>query len=266
MDMAISRDGTQIAFDREGEGPAVILVAGATCTRSSWSGPEIAKGLSSGFTVINYDRRGRGDSGDTLPYTVEKEVDDIEALIGAAGGRASLFGHSSGACLVLEAALRLADRVEKIALYEPPYNDDPDYRVAWSAYLEELGDLLAHDRRGEAFALFMRFVGVPESEIDTMRHSPMWPFLEAVAPTLAYDHAYLLEDPRVPTERAAALNTPALVACGSASFPFMATTARTLSEAMPRAELHTVEGQGHEVSPEAIVQLLASFLSSGGGR
>jgi pimeloyl-ACP methyl ester carboxylesterase len=124
-----SKDGTKIAYDKMGHGPAVILVAGALCSRSFWSGPELAKLLAHGFTVYNYDRRGRGESDDTKPYAVAREIEDIEALIDEAGGSASLYGHSSGAALALEAAIRLVKKVKKLALYEAPYNDDAEAKL-----------------------------------------------------------------------------------------------------------------------------------------
>ncbi len=153
-----SQDGTKIAYDKIGHGPAVILVAGALCSRSFWSGPELAKLLARSFTVYNYDRRGRGDSGDTKPYAVAREIEDIEALIDEAGGSAYLYGHSSGAALALEAALRLGNTVKKLAMYEAPYNDDAEAQRAWKQYIKQLTEALAADRRGDAVALFMELV------------------------------------------------------------------------------------------------------------
>src|SRR5207302_3085775 len=215
MHIVTSKDGTNIAYDMQGEGQAVILVAGALCARLSWSGPELAKLLSPHFTVFAYDRRGRGDSGDTRPYAVEREVEDIEALIDEAGGVASLYGHSSGAALALEATVKLGDKVKKLAMYEVPYNDESQARRAWSQYIQQLTELLAADRRGDAVALFMRYVGTPADQIEAMRHAPVWPMLEAIAPTLAYDHTAILgEDSSIPIERAASVRVPTLVMNG----------------------------------------------------
>src|SRR5438067_2998817 len=138
-----SADGTTLAFDQLGKGPALILVGGALCARLSWSGPQLSKLLAPHFTVYNYDRRGRGDSGDTKPYAVAREVEDIEALIDEAGGSASLYGHSSGAALALEAALRLGKKVKKLAMYEAPYNDDAEAQRAWKEYIKQLTEALA---------------------------------------------------------------------------------------------------------------------------
>jgi len=262
MDTVTSRDGTKIAFDKVGKGPAVILVAGALCARLSWSGAGLSKLLAPQLTVYNYDRRGRGDSGDTPPYAVEREIDDIEALVDDAGGQASLYGHSSGACLAMEAAAKLGGKIAKLAMYEAPYNNDADAQTAWNEYLKELGRLLAAGRRGDAVALFMKYVGTPEAQIEGMRHAAMWPAFEAIGPTLAYDHVGVMGTiASVPVARAASVSVPALVMNGSASPPFMHETARALSRAMPRAQLHTLEGQRHDVSPQVLAPLLAEFFA-----
>ena len=260
---ATSKDGTKIAYDKQGEGPAVILVYGALCYRSFGSLPELDKLLAQHFTVYNYDRRGRGDSGDTRPYAVEREVEDIEALIDEAGGVAYLYGHSSGAALALEATIKLGGKVKKLAMYEAPYNDDDEARRAWKEYIKQLTELLAADRRGDAVALFMKLVGTPADQIEAMRHAPIWPMLEAIAPTLAYDHTAILgEDGSVPIERAASVRVPALVMNGGASYAFMYETARALSQAMPNAQLRTLEGQTHEVDPKVLAQALVEFLTA----
>jgi pimeloyl-ACP methyl ester carboxylesterase len=262
MDTVTSKDGTRIAFDKEGKGPAVILVAGALCARLSWSGPEIARLLAPHYTVYNYDRRGRGDSGDTLPFAVQREIEDIEALIDDAGGSAALFGHSSGACLAMEAAQKLGSKVNKLAMYEAPYDDDPQDRQLWGAYIQQLTELLAANRRGDAVALFMRFVGTPAEQIDNMRQAPFWAGLEALAPSLAREHAALLGKVRsIPIERASRVKVPALIMYGGASYPFMKVTAQTLSRAMPHAELCMLEGQTHDVKTEALVPVLEEFFT-----
>lgn len=258
-----SKDGTKIVYDKQGEGPAVILVDGALCTRSFGSKPELVTLLAPHFTIYSYDRRGRGDSGDTKPYAVEREIEDIEALIDEAGGVAGLYGHSSGAALALEAAVTLGDKIKKIAMFEAPYNDDREAQRGWREYTQQLTKLLAADRRGDAIALFMALVGMPADQIEGMRRAPMWPVLEAIAPTLAYDHIAIKgEDGTIPTERAARLTVPALVMNGGASFPFMYDTARALSKAMPHAQLRTLEGQRHDVSPEVLAPVLVAFFSA----
>ena len=262
MQTVTSQDGTTIAYDQTGQGPVIILVVGALCTRSTSGAVDLAQRLSSQFTVLNYDRRGRGESGDTAPYSIGREVEDLAALIDVAGGPAHLYGHSSGGALVLEAALLLGERVGRLALYEVPYNDDPSVQPAWQAYLADLGPLLAAGRRGDALARFMRQVGTPDEQIAGMRRAPFWPALEALAPTMAYDHAALLgPDGTVPSDRVADLEHPALLMSGSASFPFMRETALTLAAAMPNASALVLEGQTHEIDPAVLAPVLTHFFT-----
>ena len=259
-----SRDGTTIAYDQIGQGPVVILVDGALQYRAFDQGmAQLADLLSPHFTVIRYDRRGRGDSTDTQPYAVAREVEDIEALVDASGGKAFLYGISSGAALAMEAALVLGDKIEKLAMYEPPYNDDTAARQAWGEYTKKLGELLAEDRKRDAVGLFMMYVGMPEEHLAGMHQHPMWPLWEAIGHTLAYDHtAILREDASVPVERAAQMNVPTLLITGGASFPFMSETAKKLVQAIPHAEHRILEGQTHEVASEAIAPVLIDFFHS----
>jgi pimeloyl-ACP methyl ester carboxylesterase len=263
MRTVVSQDGTKIAYDKQGEGPAVVLVAGALCARLTWSGPQLSQLLAPHFSVYNFDRRGRGDSGDTKPYAVEREIEDIEALIDEAGGTACLYGHSSGAALALEVAVRHGRKVRKLAIYEAPYNDAPEAWEAWGQYIAELTGALATDRRSDAVALFMKYVGIPADRIDGMRRTPVWPVLEALAPTLAYDHTAILgKDASVPGERASTVTVPTLVMSGGASYPFMRETARTLSQAIPRAQLRTLEAQTHDVDVRVLTPVLMEFFLS----
>src|SRR5229473_8283721 len=184
MRKVISKDGTPIAFDQSGQGPAIILVAGATATRLAEA--SLAAALAPHFTVFAYDRRGRGDSGDTAPYSVEREVEDIEALIKEAGGSAFVFGISSGAALALEAANRgLA--IRQLALYEAPFIVDDSRPPIPNDFLARLDELISSKRRGDAVRLFMKLVGVPGIFILLMRFMPAWSKLTAVAHTIAYD-------------------------------------------------------------------------------
>ena len=263
MNTLSSQDGTTIAYDKEGEGPALILVDGALTVHSSGSGAELARLLAPRFTVYGFDRRGRGGSGDTPPYAVDREIDDIEALTDRAGGSAYLYGHSSGGPLAMQAAIRLGSKVTKIAMYEPPYNNDPGAQQSWSQYLGQLRQTLAEGRRGDAVALFMGLIGTPAEQIDGMRRAPFWPGLEAVAPTLAYDHAAILGEPwSVPTELAARVRVPALVITGDAGLSFMPEAARTLSQAIPQGQLRMLAGQTHQVDPGVVAPVLTEFLTS----
>ncbi|HSJ55589.1 MAG TPA: alpha/beta hydrolase [Anaerolineae bacterium] len=256
-----SKDGTIIAFDRVGRGPVVILVDGAMGSRDGWGLRPLAERLAGHFTVYTYDRRGRGESGNTLPFALEREIEDIEALIDdAGGGAAHLYGISSGAALALEAALALGDRVAKLALYEAPYNSDETARRNWKEYRRALAELLAEDRRGDAVALFMKLVGADDEGVEGMRQSPMWPLMEAIGHTLAYDAEALGQDGSVPVARAARLAVPTLVMNGDASYPFMHETAVALAAAIPNAQHRVLAGQTHEVEVEALAPLLITFF------
>ena len=260
MDTLTSRDGTAIAYDRQGQGPALILVDGALTVHSSDSG-ELARLLAPHFTVYGFDRRGRGGSGDTPPYAVDREIDDIEALTDRAGGSAFLYGHSSGGPLAMRAAIRLGRKVAKLAMYEPPYNNDPDAQESWSRYLGQLRQALAEGCHGAAVALFMQLIGLPAEQIAGLRRAPSWPGMEAVAPTLAHDHAAIMgESWSVPTVLAARVPVPALVMAGDAGLPFMAGTALALSQAMPQGRLRILEGQTHAVDPAVLAPVLAEFF------
>jgi pimeloyl-ACP methyl ester carboxylesterase len=265
MPTVTSKDGTTIAYSALGQGPAVILVDGATGFRWSPEPSELAQLLAPKFTVYTYDRRGRGESGDTTPFALEREIEDIEALIDAAGGAAALYGISSGGALALEATLGLPGKVTKLAIYEVPYDDSAGGIQAWHAYRSQLAEFLATGQRGEAAALFMRFVGAPEEMVMGMRQSPMWTIMEAVAPTLPYDAAALGPDRRVPTARAAAVTVPTLIMDGGASvetIPFMRATAETLAAAIPHAQRETLEGQSHNVDAKVLAPVLTAFFQS----
>lgn len=261
LQTVISKDATCIAFNQTGKGPTLVLVSGAIQHRAFDQGlDQLTELLAPHFTVISYDRRGRGDSSDTEPYSVEREVEDIEALIDAAGGRAFLYGISSGAALAMEAAIKLGSKVEKLAMYEAPYNDEAVARQAWVDYRRKLDQTLAEGRRGDAVGLFMMLVGMPAEHLPGMRQSPLWPVFEAVAPTLAYDAAVLGKEASVPTERAVGVKVPALVMDGGASYPFMGVSAKALAKAMPHAQHRTLEDQTHEVAAQAIAPALVGFF------
>lgn len=265
MKTVTSKDGTTIAFDKEGQGPALILVGGAFEHRA-WNSEtaQLAASplLAQHFSVYHYDRRGRGDSTDTPPYTVEREIEDLEALIDQAGGAAFVFGISSGAALALEAAISLGPLIKKLAIYEAPYNSQDTARQAWRNYREQLNEVLAKNQRGDAVALFMMLVGMPAEHVPQMRLHPLWPMWEGLAPTLAYDAAVLGEDASVPIARAAALEMPALIMDGGASFPFMHSSAVALAKAIPKAQHRTLEGQTHEVAVEVLAPVLVEFFNS----
>lgn len=260
---AASKDGTQIAYDVHGSGSPVVLVEGAMGYRGFGFSSHLAELLAPHFTVVSFDRRGRGESTNPKLFAIEREIEDIEALIGVSGGSAVLFGMSSGACLALEATVTLGEKVKKLAMYEAPYDSDEGTQPLWRAYRRDLDSLLAQGRRGDAVALFMRLVGVPDGTVDGMRKSAEWSVFEAVAPTLAYDAAEIGEDRSVPVERAGQVEVPVLVMDGGANLEnmlFMHASALSLAEAMPHAMHRSLDGQTHDVNLEVLAPVLIDFF------
>ena len=264
MSRVTSRDGTPIAYDRKGSGPAVILVGGglvdpATGRAGRSENAPLASELAMRFTVYNYDRRGRADSGDTLPYAVEREIEDIDALIAEAGGSAHLHGVSSGGALALEAAAAgLA--IDKVSVYELPYLIGEEASRHWREYVAELRAALAEGRRGDAVELFMRVAGAPEESIAGAKASPMWPGLEAVAHTLAYDAAVLGDD-HPPSGRLAEVTQPTLILTGG-SDDFFERAADATAASLPHAEREVLRGQTHVADPKALAPVLERFYTS----
>lgn len=261
MPNVISKDGTRIAYDKKGEGPAVILINGALSVRSA--GLPIAELLAPHFTVYCFDRRGRGDSTDTQPYSPDREVEDIEALIALENNPVHLFGSSSGGALAIEAAIRLGGKVKKLAVYEVPYDSSEAGVKAWREYRALLADLLKAGRREDAVLLFLRFVGIPNGMLEQMRNSPAWKSMEALAPTIAYDNAVLGENRIVPSERARSIKAQALVMEGTVShetMPFMRATAEELTRAIPNARHETLVRQQHQADPKVIAPILTGFF------
>ncbi|MFF1878951.1 alpha/beta fold hydrolase [Leifsonia sp. NPDC058230] len=261
MSTLVSPDGTTIAFETVGDGPALILVDGASCYRDAGPMRSIADALSVTFEVVLYDRRGRGASGDTLPFAVQREIEDLGALIDQVGGAARLFGISSGAALVLAAAEALgAQKVTGIALFEPPFMPPPALPAA-AVYTRELQAALAAGDRAAAVELFLARVGLPPQAIEGMRHSPAWPGMESIAPTLAYDDA-AMGDSAVPVERAKRIRVPALALVGGASPDFLRYGAEEVAAALPSAEVVVLEGQTHDVAAEAVAPALVDFFTA----
>src|SRR5713226_5155261 len=231
-----SKDGTAIAFDRIGYGPPVILIDGALCYRGMGQSGQLAELLAPYFTVFTYDRRGRGESGDTAPYRVEREVEDVAEVLSEAGGAAFLWGTSSGAVLALEAANRLRG-IKKLALYEAPFIVD-DSRSTTERDWAKIAEAVAANRRSEAVKLFLKSVGVPAFFISVMPLMPMWPKLKAIAHTLLYDGAIVGDNQRgkpLPGGRWASVTVPALVMDGGKSPEWMHHGNRSLASALPNA-------------------------------
>ena len=258
MNTTTSSDGTAIAYDRFGGGPPVIMTAGAFNTRSTTE--PLAQALAPRFTVLNYDRRGRGDSGDTAPYAVDREIEDLAALISAAGGSASVFGYSSGATLALKAAANGLP-VTKLVLYEPPFNTDDSYPALPAGFATQLAELVSAGRRSDAVELYQtKAVGIPEEVVAQMRHAPFRPGMEALAHTLAYDAA-VVGDRSLPAALLATVTIPALVISGEQSPPFLRNAARAAAAALPGGRLSVLPGQGHDINPEATAPVMAEFLA-----
>lgn len=260
MNTVTSKDSSVITYDLLGNGQPVVLVSGGSVDKSS--NAPLAALLAPQFTVYNYDRRGRDASGDTQPYAVEREVEDIEAVIDAAGGSACLFGSSSGAALALEAARLLPGKVRKLALWEPPYSPDANSRRPPLDAAQTFHDLVAAGKRGEAAEYFMaQVVGMPADFVAFARSQPWWAGQEAIAHTLEYD-ARIMGDYLIPAERAASVQTPTVVIAGGADFAFMTKTAQVLAGVMPHARAHILEGQSHNVQPEVLAPVLIEFFTN----
>lgn len=253
----VSRDGTPIAYERRGQGPAVILVSGAMSTGATVA--PLAPLLADRFGVIVYDRRGRGGSGDTPPYTVAREVEDLAALIEVAGGDAALYGISSGGALVLEAAASGLP-LRQVAVYETPFADYGGGAKERAEYTRNLTEALAEGRNGDAVELFLRLTGMAEEMIQGARNSPMWPGMEAIAPSLAHDNA-VMGDGLVPRERLAEITVPVLAVAGGASGAWMRDATKAVAQAAPKGSYRTLEGQTHIVDPNALAPVLAEFFA-----
>jgi pimeloyl-ACP methyl ester carboxylesterase len=264
MSTVRSADGTTIAYTRAGQGPPLILVDGALCSRSFGPMPKLAEQLTSHFTVYTYDRRGRGDSGDTAPYEPGREVEDLEALVALAGEGVYVHGTSSGAALALEAAKHIRS-IAKLAVYEPPFIVDGTRSPMPEDYLPRLKALVADGQRGDAIKMFMRFVGTPAIFTAVMPLTPVWPKLKTVAPTLPYDitivHDHQRGIPLTPAEWAA-IKVPTLVAAGGKSPAWMTNGTRALVGALPDATYRTLPGQNHMVKAQAIAPVLTEFFTA----
>jgi pimeloyl-ACP methyl ester carboxylesterase len=267
MNRVVSKDGTAIAFDNSGQGPAVILIPPAFGTRADAA--SLAAALASDFTVFAYDRRGRGGSGDTAPYAVEREVEDLDAVIEAAGGSAFVYGHSSGAVLALHAAQVLPTKITRLALYEPPFVVDDSRPPMPEDFAAHLVELIAAGRRGDAVEYWQTQLGIPAEAIAQMRASPMWTGLEALAPTLPYDATIMGDTQRgnaLPLRQWASVKVATLVMdgttmMGSEDFhTFMRHGADELGRVLPNAQRRILEGQDHGPADDVLAAALKAFF------
>lgn len=268
MPTVSSRDGTSIAYDKTGTGPALIVVTGATAFRAFDPTLQTLAGLlADQLTVINYDRRGRGESGDNGPYdpasAPQREIEDIAALIDAAGGRASLLGFSSGAVLALEATAAGLP-VDRLVMYEPPFIlPGQDFPPPASDYVETLTRFGADGDKDAAPAYFMQSVGMPSEAIEGMKHSPVWPLMQSIGPTIAYDGQVMFDAYYTAAKfpaRWQEVTQAVLVLNGDASFPFMPAAADAVAAELPNATRQTLPGQDHGPKPEVMAPVLREFL------
>jgi pimeloyl-ACP methyl ester carboxylesterase len=256
-----SRDGTPIAFERLGVGEPVVLVAGSLQGMATLH--PYAEELSRHLTVFNYDRRGRGDSGDTAPYAVEREIEDLSAVVAEAGGRASLYGHSSGAALVLHAA-SYGLPIDKIVLHEPPFGPGTDEeRRVEQQEAERISALLAQERRREAVTFYLASMGMPTEVVDHLSQDPA---MLANAPTIPYDPFEIMSEHsrggKTPADQARSVTVLALVLVGGASPEWMIDAGRHIADALPNGRLRVLEGQEHVVPPEVLVPVLTAFITN----
>lgn len=264
MPTVISKDGTRIAYDRQGQGLPIILADGALCYRAFGPMKPLAALLAKHFTVYTYDRRGRGESGDTPPYAIDREVEDLQALLEEAGGSAYVYGISSGAALALEAANRFP-AIKKLALYEAPFVVDDSSPPVPEDFLARLNALLAAGRRGSAVRLFMKLVGVPAVFVALMRVMPSWSKLTGVAHTLPYDITLTKDQQKgqpLPAGRWSSITVPTLAVAGGKSPAWMRNAMRALADVLPNATCRTLDGQTHMVSPKALAPVLLEFFAA----
>ncbi|HEX2861119.1 MAG TPA: alpha/beta hydrolase [Lacunisphaera sp.] len=256
-----SKDGVKIAFEKSGSGPAVILVGGALSDRKG--GQPLAARLAGNFTVYVFDRRGRGESTDAKTYAVEREIEDLAALIHDAGGSASLYGVSSGAALALHAAAKLGPaKVPRLALYEPPYAaTDAEQKETFIGQKRRTNELIKTGQPGDAAAYFLGAIGTPPELLKKMQASPDWENMRKIDFTLEYDYA-VLGDGTVPEAAAKSVVVPTLVLDGEKTLDFMHVTADRVAALVPGAKRKTLKGQTHQAAPEVTAPVLIEFFQA----
>lgn len=258
MQTTKSKDGTTLAYDIYGNGPALIYITGASCFRSFGPIVQDAKVFSNEFTVYNYDRRGRGDSGNTLPYSVEKEVEDIEAMIDAAGGKAYLYGHSSGAVLALEAALKLKSKINKVVIYDPSYVHSEAEKISYGKLSKEVIKLIKEGKNAKAMKHFLVGIGMPKIFVFLLPLFPGWRKMVALAPTLEYDINLTKDLP--PLERVSEIKVPVRIVVGEKSPEGVQEVGELLEKVIPGATIVKILGQDHMVNAKVLLPVLSNFL------
>ncbi|MFE5479807.1 alpha/beta fold hydrolase [Nocardia sp. NPDC056541] len=260
MRIATSKDGTELAYDVSGDGPALVYITGATCFRRFRPIAGDVRVFATRFTVYNYDRRGRGDSGDLQPYAIEREVDDIEAMVDAAGGRAILYGHSSGAALALEAAVRMPDKIDRVVIYDAPYVHDETEQASYAELAATVRALLDQAKNARALKAFLRGIGMPGAFVALLPLFPGWTTMKALAPTLMYDIA--ITETLPPVQRFEEIRVPVKVVVGEKNPTGMHQVSRELAAAIPQASHRVLAGQDHMVSAKALLPILTDSVAN----
>lgn len=256
MPIVRSRDATPIAYVVEGHGPAVVLVTGALDDGSENVG--LARELARSFTVYNYARRGRGESGDASGYAVMREIEDLAALIAEAGGLARVHGVSSGGALALEAAAAGLP-IERLSVYEVPYFTDEASLTRWRDFARELTSAIDGGESGRPLELFHHLAGFSEEQTAAARRLPEWAAAVTLEHTLAYDAA-ILGDGSVPTRRLATIHQPTLVLTGGGGF--FESAADAIAAALPNSRRQVLQGLEHVADPSVVGPVLASFFDA----
>lgn len=263
MQTVTSKDGTKIAYEKVGSGPALVLVDGALCYRDFGPARALAQQLQDSFTVYMYDRRGRGESGDTQPYALKREIEDLEAVVDAAGGSVQLFGQSSGGVLAIEAANSIPRKVSKLAVYETPLFVDDSHTPLPEDFITRMQANVQAGLPGKAVKMFMRLVGTPGLFVAIMPLMPIWKKLKTVAPTLAYDFTFMQpyqQSKSLGRAQWSAVTMPTLAIVGGKSPAWMEHAVKAVAEVLPRARYELLTGQNHMVKATVLAPLLQGFF------
>lgn len=255
----ISRDGTAIAFEKKGSGPPLIFITGAICHRKFQPIIDDTKILSKAFTVYNYDRRGRGDSGDTETYSVQSEVEDIEALIDSAGGSAYIYGHSSGAILAMETALKIPSKIKKIYIYDPPYVSNEKEYQEYQTTKEKIKTFLVEGKNSKAISEFLVSIGMPKIFTFFLPLTPGWKRTVQLAPTLLYD--ITLTENQAPVKKLAEIKVPICIAYGEESPNELKIVSNLLNQTIQSSELQSFPKQDHMVDTKILLPKMIQYFN-----
>jgi pimeloyl-ACP methyl ester carboxylesterase len=254
-----SKDGTTLAYDVHGKGQPLIYITGAACFRKFKPVEQAAKVFAKQFSVYNYDRRGRGDSGNNLPWSLEREVEDIEAMVDAAGGQAFIYGHSSGAVLALEASMRLGEKVRKAIIHDAPYVLDQKEKHDYSRLSQNVNQLLKDGENAKAMKSFLSGIGMPKAFVFLLPMTPGWKTMKSLAPTLAYDMSLTADLP--PSRCAQAIKVPIQIMVGGKCPPNMREVSALLGKTIPNSTIAVLEGQDHMVHAKVMLPAMVDFFA-----